>query len=294
MRVFLAFLGYFIACMLLSAVLLPWLQPWFAQWFGAPPDRSLYRFGMLLTALGLPLLLRFLQLSDRSTLGWRAPPGGMRPALQAGLLLGSLMLTLVVLGLGVLGVRELKTDHLQTTHILSAAASGLASGLVVGLIEEFFFRGPLQGGMRRTQAFWPTAILISLFYSIVHFIRPTPLQGQALDIHSSLGMILGGLGQLAEIQAYADSFLTLVLAGIFLSMIRERSGSLFMAIGVHAGWVLVIRLTKALSDTDQDSPWIWTIGDYDNVTGWLASGVIALFAVAYWIRGKPQKTPQPA
>jgi len=292
MRIFLAFVFYLVACMLLSALLLPWIQPLFSTWFGATPDRSLYRFGMLLAALGLPLLLKALHLNDRTSTGWISPLGGVRHNLRDGLGLGVLMLALVILVLAVLGVRRLQPEHLTLARILSAAAGGLASGLAVGLIEEFFFRGPLQGGMRRHLSFWPTALLIGLFYAVAHFIRPTPLQGQTLDIAGSLGMLAGGLSQLGSFGVYADSFITLAIAGVFLSMTRERTGSLALAVGAHAGWVMVIRITKTVTDTDHDSGWVWLIGDYDNITGWLASGMIALFALAYWVTGKPQRAPQ--
>jgi len=288
MPIFLAFFAYFVGCMLISAVLLPWLHPWFASWFDATPDRSLYRFGMLLTALGLPLFLTVTHVRDRATIGWLPPAGGVRRVLARGLLLGSVMLVATVLALGLFGVREMKTGELDVTRILSAALSGLVSGLVVGLIEEFFFRGPMQGGMRRTLSFWPTALLTASFYSIVHFIRPTPLEGAALDISSSLLMLWGGLQQVLAFGQYADSFVTLVLGGIILSMARERTGSIFLAIGIHAGWVMVIRITKAVTETDQGSAWIWLIDGYNNITGLMASVVIAASALIYWQRTRPR------
>ena len=287
MRIYLAFALYLTACMLLSALLLPWIQPFFADWLDAAPDRSLYRFGMLLTALGLPLLLRALDLSDRLSMGWISPAGGVRRALLSGLGMGILMLALVILGLLLAGVREVQPERLQFMRIASAAISGLGSGLAVGLIEEFFFRGPLQGGMRRTLPFWPMAVLTGVFYALLHFIRPAPLDGAMLTLMSSLGMLAGGLGELANFNFWADSFVTLTVAGIFLAMTRERTGSLALAIGVHSGWVTVIRVAKHTTGTDHQSPWIWLIGDYDNVTGWLASAVIGGFALIYWLRRKP-------
>lgn len=288
MPIFLAFFVYFVGCMLISAVLLPWLQPWFVSWFDATPDRSLYRLGMLLTALGLPFFLAAIHVRDRATMGWSAPTGEIRRVMARGVLLGSLMLFAVVLALGIFGVREVKTGEPDAMRILSAALGGLASGLLVGLIEEFFFRGTMQGGMRRTLNFWHTAILTAAFYSIVHFLRPTPLEGPVLDTNSSLLMLWGGLQQVLAIGQYADSFIALLLGGIILSMTRERTGSIFLAIGIHAGWVMVIRITKAVTDTNQTSPWIWLIDDYNNITGWLASVVIAVSALIYWHRTRPQ------
>jgi membrane protease YdiL (CAAX protease family) len=285
MRIYLAFVLYLATCMLLSALLLPWLQPWFAAWLGAPPDRSLYRFGMLLTALGLPLLLRRLRLTERSLMGWQAPSGGTWPALARGLGLGALMLAVVITTLLLLGVRHPLPQHLHATRILGALAGGLLSGLAVGLLEEFFFRGPLQGGMRQRLPLWPSALLIGLFYAVVHFIRPAPLQGGVLDITSSLRMLADGLAKLGQFDTFADSFFALVAAGIFLSLLRERTGSLAMAIGVHAGWVTVIRLAKRTSATDHGAAWIGLIGDYDNITGWLTCGVIVAFGALYWLGG---------
>ncbi len=275
MRIFFVFVLYLVGCMLLSALLLPWLYPWFQAAFGATPDRSLYRFGMLLMLLGLPLLLRALNLRDRTLLGLAVPVGGWRRPLGLGLLWGLSMLGAVLALLLLTGVRYLPPGALTPYALFSAALSGLGSGFAVGLIEEFFFRGALQGGMRRTTGIWPSALAIGLFYAVVHFIRPTPLPADTpLTIASALGMIGGGLANLGQFANYADSFVTLVVAGIFLSLARERTGAIWFAIGAHAGWVTVIRIAKRLTNTDHQSPWIGLIGDYDNITGWLASGVL--------------------
>ncbi len=275
MRVFTAFVLYLVACMTASALLLPWLQPLFHAAFGATPDRALYRFGMLLMLLGLPLLMRALDLRDRQTLGLATGPEGWRRPLGQGLLWGLSMLGAVLGLLMVIGVRYLPPGALSAGSLFSAALAGLGSGLAVGLIEEFFFRGALQGGMRRSQGLWPTALAIGLFYAVVHFIRPTPLPPDTpLTITSALGMLGGGLANLEQFAEYADSFATLVIAGVFLSLTRERTGAIWFAIGAHAGWVMVIRIAKRLTNTDHQSPWISLIGDYDNITGWLASGVL--------------------
>lgn len=293
MPVYLAFVSYFVGCMLLSALLLPWLQPLFEALFGATPDRALYRFGMLLTLLGLPWLLGRLQLRDKKSLGFADALPWQR--LLTGLWWGLLILGLVLAILLATGVRQPKDGGITLATLLSAAGSGLASGLAVGLIEEFFFRGALQTGMRRTLAFWPTAFLIGLFYSVVHFIRPTPLPpGETLNILSSLGMLWGGLANLTAFADYADSFTALVLAGILLSLTRERTGSIYLAIGLHAGWVIMIRIAKRLSETNHDSSWIFLIGNYDNITGWLAAGMIVLFILIYARTTHRTKPPRSA
>jgi len=123
----------------------------------------------------------------------------------------------------------------------------------------------------------------------VHFIRPAELPaGIELDLATSLAMLGGGLAGLGEVATIHDSFLALLVAGVFLSMVRERTGNICWVIGIHAGWVLVIKLTKLLTDTATSeglSPWI---GHYDRVTGWLAAIWLALVAGLYWYRSRPR------
>lgn len=289
MRVFFAFLSYLAGCMLLSAVLLPWLQPLFAVWFGAAPDRALYRFGMLLALLGLPWLLRRLRLTDPRLMGTAQPPGAVGRELLTGLAWGIGLMALVLTLLLATGVRYVPEDQALPPRLLAGAAGGLISGLAVGVIEEFFFRGPQQGGMRRTLPFAIVAMSTGTFYAVVHFIRPTPLPPDTpLGIDAALGMVAGGLAELRHFADYADSFLALLAAGVFLALTRERTGRIWFAIGMHAGWVMMIRIAKKTTRTDRDNPWAWLIGDYDNITGWLATGMIILFTLLYAWSTRPR------
>ena len=287
MRVFLAFLLYLAGCMLLSALLLPWLQPLFAAVLGAAPDRSLYRFGMLLGLLGLPWLLRRLQLAEPRLMGVERPPGAVRRELLAGLGWGIGLMALVLALLLAGGVRYFPEGQALLPRLAAGAASGLISGLAVGLIEEFFFRGPLQGDMRRTLPIVPVALATGTFYAAVHFIRPAPLPpGTELDTAAALAMLGGGLANLGHFADYTDSFLALLAAGVFLALTRERTGRIWFAIGMHAGWVTMIRIAKKTTRTDHDAPWAWLIGDYDNITGWLAAALLAACALLYWRIGR--------
>jgi len=104
----------------------------------------------------------------------------------------------------------------------------------------------------------------------------------------SLQMLGLGLANLADIGRIYDSFVALLVAGLLLAMVRERSGNILWCIGIHAGWVMVIKITKYLTDTNtaQGHP-LW-IGHYDNVTGLLAFLWLTLLAAGYWYAGRPQ------
>lgn len=288
MPVIAAFFAYLLGCMLLSAALLPWLYPFFEAWIGASPDRSLYRFGMLLALLGLPFLLRALGLRGRDLLGFAPDAAGWKRALLKGLLGGILILSGLILLLLLFGARDISLrDQLDLLTILKWTLGGLASGLAVGLIEEFFFRGPMHSGARKTLGFWATALLTGTFYSMVHFMRPIAPEG-TIDIAEAMHMLFGGMAQLADFAQHGDRFVALLIAGMFLSMVRERTGNILWAIGIHAGWVLIIKVSKKLTATQPDAALAWLVGG-DGITGWLSTVWMAAIALIYWWWSDPQR-----
>ncbi len=74
----------------------------------------------------------------------------------------------------------------------------------------------------------------------------------------------------------------LTLAGVFLALVRERTGHIGWCIGLHAGWVFVIQVTRYLTVGNDASPYAFLTGGYDGVIGWLAVGWIGALAVGYW------------
>lgn len=82
--------------------------------------------------------------------------------------------------------------------------------LVVGLTEESLFRGYALVELSRAISFWPAAILLSVLFGLPHWLKG------------------GGESVIGGIQA---GLLGLVLAYSFC-----RTGSLWFAIGAHAGW----------------------------------------------------------
>jgi membrane protease YdiL (CAAX protease family) len=275
--------------MLLSSLLVPWLYPLFESWFGATPDRSLYRFAMFLGLLGMPFLLRMLQLRDRVSMGFAATGDRASRVIGRGLLYGALILVGLIAGHLLSGAHQLRPDvDITAWLVIRTALSGLASGLAVGLIEEFFFRGPMQSGARRTLSFWPAAIAIGAFYSAVHFIRPPRLRDIELDTAVALQATLDGLSNLAHLGDDIDRFVALLVAGVFLSMVRERTGSILLPIGIHAGWVMVIKVSKRLTEIDPDAQMAF-LASSDRITGWLSAFWMCLIAAVYWWWSDPRR-----
>ena len=281
-----AFIIYLIAGMGISAILTPWIQPFLESVLHLSPDRGLYRFAMLLGLIGMPFFLRALQLRGRQAMGFTLPQAQAWQAIFWGLLIGAMILAGLFSLLLWTDARTIKPEFDSSLlKIVKVAVSGLLSGLAVGLIEEFFFRGPMQTGMRRSLSFWPSAILIGMFYAAVHFIRPGKGDGGEYDQSAAFNMMLEGYANLANFSQFADSFIGLMIAGIFLSMVRERTGNILWAIGIHAGWVMIIKLGKYFSSGNSESLWIGP----DSLTGWMSSLWMGVIALIYWWWSNPAR-----
>lgn len=125
------------------------------------------------------------------------------------------------------------THHLIFAGLLLRPATAVGAGLLwglaflgVGFFEEFLFRGYLQFNLTRCFAglvramspttrnaegigFWIAAVLISFGFGLVHGSNPG---------ESPIGLLCAGC------------------AGLMFCFVLWRTGSLWWAIGVHAGW----------------------------------------------------------
>jgi uncharacterized protein len=81
--------------------------------------------------------------------------------------------------------------------------------LMVGLFEEFSFRGYMQATLGSGIGFWPAAIILSILFGAIH---------------------LGNGGEAWFGAAMAGSF------GVLAAFCLQRTGSLWFPIGMHAAW----------------------------------------------------------
>lgn len=291
MTVFLYFLTYLLACLGIAVLAVPMLHPWLFEPLGLAPESSLYRFAMLLALLGLPFFLRLLDLNNWQAAGFGLPRREARAALGKGLLIGIAIMAVLTIALWLLDIRHFgpPADKWSLAYLLRTLLGGLVAGLAVGLIEETFFRGLLHTGMRRSLGFWSTATVTALLYAALHFMKPQALGDTHFDSTAAFGSITAGFGRITEFAPISDSFITLFIVGIFLSMVRERTGNILWAIAIHAGWVMIIKLAKYLTNTSYvDGQASFWVGEYDHITGWMASLWLGLIAAVYWYRTRPK------
>ncbi|MGB5584762.1 MAG: CPBP family intramembrane glutamic endopeptidase [Gammaproteobacteria bacterium] len=283
MPALLFFLLYLGVALVLSALLFyPVFQAVDALW-NVRPDRLFYRLVMIIAALGFWPFVKLLTMNNRDALGYSLKRGGYLMTAVKGLGIGVLIMSVHAVLLVLLGARVPEPGNVLLSELAITLLTGLFSGILVAVIEESFFRGALQHGMRRHSNVLSTFIGVNLFYAAVHFTRP-PLTPEAVIIDGFSGwqMLAGMLHQYGDFTDFMDSFITLFVAGLLLSLIRDRTGNIVLCIGIHAGWVLSIKMARELTNAASDTPAALLIGSYDNITGWAATAVLGLVTIGYW------------
>ncbi len=294
MRALAWFLGAICGTLLLAA-LLAWPVWQFAHAMGPewPFHRIVSRFWQLLLLLGLLLALRRLGLSSRADWGYGLPrPVFLRQA-GAGLALGlatMLPMTLAMLGLGILAPRP----GIDAATLLAAFSIGALMGLAVAFVEETFFRGLMFRAISRESGYAAAAWLTALVYAAIHFFARTKISAGEVEWDSGFDLLAGALAHFADPLPVLDSFLTLLLVGLLLAGVRERTGAIAASIGLHAGWVCVIKATKDLTTVNAGSDWSFLVGPFDGYTGWLVAGWGVVLVAIAWKRGWLGAARQPA
>jgi membrane protease YdiL (CAAX protease family) len=281
MRTTAVFFAYLFCCLLLAALTTyPLLETGLID---EPPRRVMGRLAQLYILLGLWPFLRLFRLNDAAALGFGIPRQRFLRDVALGWLLGVLILLALVWALLALGVRVPDVPQAGLLwFLIEKAIAALIGGLLIGLFEELFFRGALYGAIRRRGGVGSAVIWSAALYALLHFMKPHDLPaGVPFDWDGTWVMFTGVFTGVADWRQL-DSMLALFWVGVFLALVRERAGHIAWGVGLHAGWVFVIQVSRRLTDSDPDAGFAFLIGGYDGVIGLLAAAWIGLLAWIFW------------
>ncbi len=158
--------------------------------------------------------------------------------------------------------------------LLEVLGSAMGTAIAVALLEEFVFRGALTSIFSSLLRPWPLLISIAVFFAIVHFLKP-PDGVQFGEVKAWSGFTMLGLifSQFGDWYFLAAEFAVLFAVGMVLGYSRLRTGSLWLAIGLHAGWVFGVKtfspLTKRAFEPAEMMPWLG-----GNLRTGLASAIV--------------------
>jgi membrane protease YdiL (CAAX protease family) len=196
-------------------------------------------------------LLHWLQVRSRRDLGLEPNPRWLRDVV-IGFLLSSLPVILCEIFLVQRGLYSLRpgSSWLATPPLIGTA-------LVVPLIEESLFRGLFLGVLLRGLRPWPANLLSAAIFSIVHFLKAPDDTTTSVHWFSGFVSLSHSFDQFGQPMLVLGGFSTLFAIGVVLAHARLCTRSLWMPIGLHAGWILASEVFSKIARREVVAlPWI--------------------------------------
>jgi membrane protease YdiL (CAAX protease family) len=232
--------AYFIAIVVGGALLAPILF-WSAQALAAHGifpflvkydfDTFFHRAILVAAVLLLWPLLRASKVRGLADLGLAPNPHRGRDA-GFGVLLSVVPLLFcgaLLIALHVYSIRH-AFDWLRLGKLLLAAIS-------VPFIEETFFRGIVLGLLLRTGRKMLSVLAVSALFAAVHFLKGSEREPAIVTWTSGFQSISDAFAGFGDPMMVLAAFATLFVIGCILADGRVLSRSLWLPIGLHAGWI---------------------------------------------------------
>lgn len=244
-RSLLAWTALFVGGLLLAALVAPFCYAAFLKLFPGlswPFSRIFNRTAMVIAALLLFAL--------RRPLGWSALPalfagsGSRRKIVQvvtgvAVALIGAVVAAGAAWALGRLGPAASSYSFFDGRTV-----TALVGGFVVAGIEETLFRGLMLVSLVATVGFRTAAIASSTAYALVHLLVSDPALGRAgFNLGAGFAYLAHAVGRQIELASLLP-LCGLFLCGLVLAFVVRRSGTLYIAIGMHAGWAFSFQVLR--------------------------------------------------
>ncbi|HEV2095701.1 MAG TPA: CPBP family intramembrane glutamic endopeptidase, partial [Chthoniobacterales bacterium] len=103
--------------------------------------------------------------------------------------------------------------------------------------EETLFRGLILGVLLRGISKAAAIFLTSALFSVLHFLKAPENTNAVVTSMSGFVSIANAFGQFGQPLLLLAGFSTLFLIGWILADARVRAQSLWLPIGLHAGWI---------------------------------------------------------
>ena len=295
-RLFLFLLG----SLAITVVLTPWVAGSWDHFVSARPGWEPYRYPFsrifdrcfLVTSIILFFpCRRFLKIGSASQLGL-APRN--RPASDVALGFCCAVASMALL-LALMSLQGIYTPFFRLAFgdSMSRIANGLLSGLTVALLEETFFRGIFFKAILEQGKPARAFLVANLLYAAVHFVQPeNSFQLSGYDPWAGLRYLVASFKPFLNLAEVFPRFVGLFLIGLVLSYAVMRSHTLFLAMGLHAGWVFSIKIDRVFGDyARRDLGWMFGSSGPKIVGGvitWLGILSVAV-AVHVLTRRRAQK-----
>jgi len=284
LRAFAWFLGAILLAGLLSALIAYPAYEVTSSFANFAFHRVASRVAMLLLAAELVWLCRHLQLTAKRDFGYGLP---WRRFVKLALLWGAIGAATAGVGAFFLLSTHLRiVDPGFTPGVLSFVrifVVGLGSGITVALIEETVMRGAMHTAIERESGPWTAALLTAPLFAALHFFAKASIAPEELGWGSGFDLLQRSFAPWGHPSMVFDSFLSWLAVGLILSLTRVLTGNIAVAIGLHAGWVVVLRMLQEATRGGHAPAYAFWVGRFDGLLGyWLLPWSVCI-AAALWL-----------
>ncbi len=165
--------------------------------------------------------------------------------------------------------------------------AALPAAVLVSVIEESFFRVFIFDSLRRRMHVVGAALLCSSFYASVHFIAPARdfvYPGWSLTVGFEY---LGRVFSRYALPAVWAGMVGLVLIGLVLCWTIRTTRSIYLCIGLHAGWFFAAKAAVYLANVAAGAELPAGVDERYFLVGrpwsWLS---ILMVGLCVWVLGK--------
>lgn len=284
--------AYFIAIVVIGALLAP-IFFWSAQVLAAHgvfPSLASYDFhrffhrAVLVAAVFL--LWPLLRLSKVRTLADLHLARNAHWARDAG---SGLLLAVIPLVLCAFLLVKLHVYAIRHVFVFSRLSKVLIAAITVPFIEEAFFRGIVLGILLRTGRKLLSIVAVSAIFAAVHFLKGSEWNPTLVTWTSGFHSIADAIAAFTDPTMLLSAFATLFLIGCILADARVLTRSLWLPIGLHAGWILASGTFSWLARRQTMAlPWLGT----NLLVGIVPLGLAAITWVAMRLWWKDDRASQ--
>ena len=289
MKGFLKFIVVFAGILLVSAALAPLLHHFLPYSFA----RIFNRVVMVSALLAVVTFVRFRkEMFVRFGMDWR---NGSARLFWTGFLTGSIVLGLFTMTQLLAGNAHISLNDLSWQRWIYKFSGCIGGGLLIGIMEEFFFRGfvftALRDKVLRGNVLLAT-VVTSLFYAAMHFVSiRKPVISHDPGFFDSLRMIAAPFQSFADWRAVWPAAIGLFLFGMVLNYCVVRTRSLYPSIGLHAGSVFFVRVIGLFIAFLEKNVLFWSTKKvYDGALGWIFLLLIGWILSRLLPKADPVKT----
>ena len=284
MRAFAWFIGAILLAGLIGALLSYPAYELTSTFAGWAFHRVASRVAMLVLIAELVWLCRHLSLTRARDFGYGLP---WRSFLRVSCTWGAIGIATAGIGAAFLLTTHLRVvDPRFTPTALNLARIfliGLGSGIAVALLEETVIRGAMHTAIERESGPWTAALLTAPLFAVLHFFAKTRIAPQDVGWGSGFDLLLHSFSPLAQPALVFDSLLSWLIVGLILSLTRVLTGNIAVAIGLHGGWVVVLRMLQEGTVSGESPQYAFWVGRFDGLLGyWLLPWGICI-ATALWL-----------